>query len=136
MFSSASRVLSLNGPRVLARSSGNFGFAAEASSNKSLKDRTPLGGLTGESSTNEVLAAPNSSSSSSLSSCGDTIRRRFSLLGEGETGSPRSRLRARDTAVFGVGANGSLVMAEGKVDDLRAGSGEGLRVARKGLVLA
>jgi hypothetical protein len=115
----------------LDRNSGNLGFA-EASSKSSLNDRTPFGGLAGESSTKEVLAALCSSSSSSLSSFGGTIRRRFSLFGEGETGSPLSRLRARDTALFGVGANGSLVLAE--VDEMGGiGAGKGSRAIRKGL---
>lgn len=48
-------------------------------------------------------------------------RRRLSLLGEGETGSPRRRLRARDTAV--VGAGGSFW-----ANNAGKGSGEGERV--------
>ena len=33
----------------------------------------------------------------------DVIRLFLSLTGEGDTGSPRSRLRARDTALVGTG---------------------------------
>lgn len=38
----------------------------------------------------------------------EPVLRRFSLLGEGETGSPRSRFLARVTAVEGAGSAGAL----------------------------
>lgn len=65
----------------------------------------------------------------------EDMRRLFSLLGEGDTGSPRSRFRARDTAFIGDAGRGSRgrayfrVVAEEVLPDCCLGgerSGEGL----------
>ena len=44
----------------------------------------------------------------------EIMRRRFSLLGDGETGSPRRRFRARDIAVEGYGGDMEEVGSEAK----------------------
>jgi hypothetical protein len=85
--------------------------AGRASSNNSLNDLPPAGGFTGESATKDEMKwrCGNSwSVSCSLfeESCGgawERMRWRFGLLGEGETGSPRRRFRARETAVVDTG---------------------------------
>jgi hypothetical protein len=62
----------------------------------------------------------------------EITRRRFSLLGDGETGSPRRRFRARDIAAEGYGGD-----MEGKVDE-EVGSGAKRRgnSSRDGLELS
>lgn len=70
-------------------------------------------GFTGELSTKEESASAGASSSSSLLGASnvnrgngmvvwEVIRLRLSLMGDGDTGSPLSRLRARDTALVGT----------------------------------
>ena len=81
-------------------------------SSKRREKERPWEGLTGESSMKEspgeslssslLLGVPRRSRENDTDVCG--IRRcRFSLIGDGETGSPRNRLRALVTAVEGAG---------------------------------
>ena len=92
-----------------------MGRAGRASSNSSLNDLPPAGAFTGESATkDEEKSQCGNSWSDPLfeESCSDLekegracewMRWRFGLLGDGETGSPRKRFRARETAVEGAG---------------------------------
>jgi hypothetical protein len=69
----------------------------------------------------------------------EPTRRRFSLFGEGETGSPRRRLRAREMALVGAGGE-----CEGEVEDsdgcrswmIGKGSGDGARGCAEALGFA
>lgn len=111
------------------------------SSKRSLKDLTPAGALTGESSTNDELASGPSSSSSSWSLARfahgrEPTRRLLSLFGEGDTGSPRSRLRALKTADFSGGdfltGEKGLNMANGGVGCTTRGLERMILVSRRG----
>lgn len=83
------------------------GFCGVISSKSSLKALPPGGIFIGVASSNDSLSGsfPASSSQSrdvrfpKRDAICEVTRGRFSLTGEGETGSPRSRLRARVTGV-------------------------------------
>lgn len=84
-----------------------------APSNRSLNAPPFGGGFIGESATNEESPCSAAIRSSSLSpassieslvngSASGRTRWRFSFTGDGETGSPRKRLRALETVLFGT----------------------------------
>lgn len=106
-------VRSPNSPRELLVDFPLEGAAPALSSNKSLKDLPPAGALTGESETKDESGLSSSSSllDGSVVSLGngrivcEPTRRRLPLFGEGETGSPRRRLRALERALVAAGGD-------------------------------
>lgn len=89
---------------------GSLSSEVALSSNNRENDLPLKGALSGELSTNEVsvLCCSSSVSAAFKVSRGNEMavvgitRRLLSLLGDGDTGSPLSRLRARDTAPAGI----------------------------------